>query len=46
MESGKPDKSIDIEIILRTPFIDKEYEDDFKEVVNIIKIYPKFVFSE
>jgi len=37
MESGKPDKSIDIEIILRTPFIDKEYEDDFKEVVNIIK---------
>ena len=45
MESGKSDTNIDIQINLRSPLIEKEYEDDFKEVVSIIKIYPKFVFN-
>ena len=45
MESGKPDNSINVQIDLRTPLVEKEYEDDFRDVVNIIKIYPKFVFS-
>ena len=45
MESGKEDTSIDIEIKLRSPIIDKEYEDDFRDVIKLIKIYPKFKFD-
>ena len=45
MESGKEDTSIDIEIKLRSPIIDKEYEDDFRDVIKLIKIYPKFQFD-
>jgi hypothetical protein len=44
--SGKEDKSIDIEIKLRTPIIDKEYEDDFRDSIRLVKIYPKFKFEE
>jgi hypothetical protein len=45
MESGKEDTSIDIEIKLRSPIIDKEYEEDFRDVIKLIKIYPKFKFD-
>ena len=45
MESGKEDTSIDIEIKLRSPIIDKEYEEDFRDVIKLIKIYPKFQFD-
>ena len=45
MESGKEDTSIDIEIKLRNPIIDKEYEEDFRDVIKLIKIYPKFQFD-
>ena len=46
MESGKEDKSINIEIKLRNPIIDKEYEDDFRDSIKLIKMYPKFIFEE
>ena len=46
MESGKSDTSLDIQVNLRAPFIEKEYEDDFREVIKIVKIYPKFQFDE
>lgn len=46
MESGKPDTNIDIQVNLRAPFIEKEYEDDFREVIKIVKFYPKFQFGE
>ena len=46
MESGKSDTSIDVEIHLRNPLVDKEYEDDFKEVLKIEKMYPEFKFQE
>ena len=45
MESGREDTSIDIEIKLRSPIIDKEYEEDFRDVIKLIKIYPKFQFD-
>ena len=45
MESGKEDTNIDIEIKLRSPIIDKEYEEDFRDVIKLIKIYPKFKFD-
>ena len=45
MESGKSDTNIDIEIFLRCPFVDKEYEDDFREIISIEKIYPEFSFN-
>jgi len=45
MESGKEDTSIDIEIKLRSPIIDKEYEDDFRDIIKIEKIYPEFKFN-
>ena len=45
MESGKEDTSIDIEIKLRNPIIDKEYEEDFRDVIKLVKIYPKFQFD-
>ena len=45
MESGKPDTSIDIEIKLRSPIIDKEYDEDFRDIIKITKIYPKFNFD-
>ena len=46
MKSGKSDTFIEIEIFLRRPLIDKEYEDDFREIIKIEKIYPEFVFKE
>ena len=46
MESGKSDTSLDIQVNLRAPFIEKEYEDDFREIIKIVKIYPKFQFDE
>ena len=46
MQSGKSDTNMDVEIKLRSPIIDKEYEDDFREIIQIVKIYPKFEFSE
>ena len=45
MESGKPDTSIDIEINLRSPIIEKEYDDDYRDIIKITKIYPKFNFD-
>jgi len=45
MESGKSDTNIDIEIFLRNPLVDKEYEDDFREIISIEKIYPEFSFD-
>ena len=45
MESGKPDTNLDIQVNLRAPFVEKEYEDDFREVIKIVKIYPKFQFE-
>ena len=46
MQSGKSDTNMDVEIKLRSPIIDKEYEDDFREIIQIVKIYPKFEFRE
>ena len=46
MESGKPDTSINIEIKLRSPIIEKEYDEDFRDIIKITKIYPKFNFDE
>ena len=46
MKSGKSDTFIEIEIFLRRQLIDKEYEDDFREIIKIEKIYPEFVFKE
>ena len=45
-ESGKSDTNIEIEIHLRSPLIDKEYEDDYRDILKIVKIYPEFVFKE
>ena len=45
MESGKSDTNIDIQIFLRSPLVDKEYEDDFREIISIEKIYPEFSFN-
>ena len=45
MLSGKNDTNIDIEIFLRNPLVDKEYEDDFRDIIKIEKIYPEFKFN-
>ena len=45
-ESGKSDTNIEIEIHLRSPLIDKEYDDDYRDIIKIVKIYPQFVFKE
>lgn len=46
MESGKSDTIIDIEIKLRSPLVNKEYEEDFREILKIVKVYPQFKFDE
>ena len=46
MESGKSDTTIDIIIKLRNPLVEKEYEDDFREVIKIVKIYKEYKFTE
>ena len=45
MISGKSDTDINIEIFLRNPLVDKEYEEDFREIIKIEKIYPEFKFK-
>ena len=42
MESGKDDNFIDVEIKIRTPFVEKNYENAFRESLTITKFYPKF----
>ena len=42
MISGKPDNYIDISIKIRSSIIEKDYDTDYRDVIKITRIYPKF----
>jgi hypothetical protein len=46
MNSGKNDENIDISIKIRTPFFQKQYKKNYRDVIEIKKIYPKFIIEE
>ena len=46
MNSGKADENIDISIKIRAPFFQKEYKKNYRDVIEIKKIYPKFIIEE
>ena len=42
MLSGKKDTNIDVLVLIRSALIEKEYESDYKEAIQIKRIYPEF----
>ena len=46
MNSGKSDENIYISIKIRAPFFQKEYKKNYRDVIEIKKIYPKFIIEE
>ena len=46
MNSGKSDENIYISIKIRAPFFQKEYKKNYRDVIEIKKIYPKFNIEE
>ena len=46
MNSGKADENIDISIEIRAPFFQKQYKNNYRDVLEIKKIYPKYITEE
>jgi hypothetical protein len=46
MNSGKSDENIDISIKIRAPFLQKQYKKNYRDVLEIKKIYPKYITEE
>ena len=46
MNSGKADENIDISIKIRAPFLQKQYKKNYRDVLEIKKIYPKYITEE
>ena len=46
MNSGKIDENIDISIKIRSPFFQKQYKKNYRDVLEIKRIYPKFITEE
>ena len=46
MNSGKNDEYINISIKIRAPFFEKQYQTNYRDVLKIKKIYPKFIIEE
>ena len=43
MNSGKADENIDISIKIRAPFFQKQYKTNYRDAIEIKKIYPKYI---
>lgn len=46
MNSGKADENIDISIKIRAPFFQKQYKTNYRDAIEIKKIYPKYITEE